>query len=161
MPLALTHAQWQRLQELSPDEQRELIAAMTPADALTFDADFEAWAHENQLPPNGEGWRTWLMMAGRGFGKTRAGAEWIHRLALVGGRRIALVAASIEEGRKVMVEGVSGLLAIGRNRRVKLKWEPSLNQLRWPRGSVATLYSGDNPDGMRGPEHHFAWCDEL
>ena len=158
MPLGLTAAQWGLFQKLEAHEQAQLIAGMAWQDALRFDADFEAWAHENQLPPNGEGWRVWLMMAGRGFGKTRAGAEWVHRLAMMGGRRIALVAASIEEARKVMVEGVSGLLAIGRYHRVKLKWEPSLNQLTWPKGSVATLYSGENPDGLRGPEHHFAWC---
>ncbi len=76
------------------------MPACTPSDALAFDADFEAWAHENQLPPGGEGWRVWLMMAGRGFGKTRAGAEWVHRLARWPGARIALVAASIDEARK-------------------------------------------------------------
>ena len=71
---------------------------------MKLDADFEMWANANQLPPNGEAWRTWLMMAGRGFGKTRAGAEWIHRLA--DGRpniRIALVGATIAEARSIMV----------------------------------------------------------
>ncbi|WP_294120861.1 terminase family protein [Sphingomonas sp.] len=161
MPLGLTDQQWQMFRSMEPAEQAELIAEMSPDDALRFDADFEAWAHRNQMPPQSEGWRVWLMMAGRGFGKTRAGAEWVHSLAMIGGRRIALVAATIDEGRKIMVEGVSGLLAIAHNRRVKVKWEPSLNQLSWPKGSVATLYSGDNADGLRGPEHHFAWADEL
>jgi phage terminase large subunit-like protein len=101
------------------------------------------------------------MMAGRGFGKTRAGAEWIHKLAQSGERRIALIGATIDEARSIMVEGVSGLLAIARRNRVTLKWEPSLNRLTWPKGSIATLFSGDNPDGLRGPEHHFAWADEL
>jgi phage terminase large subunit-like protein len=150
-----------RFAELPPDEQRELIANLPFADLLAFDADFDAWAHPGQLPPGGEGWRTWLMMAGRGFGKTRAGAEWVYRLALQGDKRIALVAASIDEARSIMVEGKSGLLAIARNRKAKLTWEPSLGRLTWPRGSVATLFSGENPDGLRGPEHHFAWADEL
>ncbi|HXG81924.1 MAG TPA: terminase family protein, partial [Sphingomicrobium sp.] len=161
MTLGLTPPLLRRFLRLSPDEQAERVATMSFADLLALDAAFELWAHSGQLPPGGEGWRVWLMMAGRGFGKTRAGAEWIHQLASMGGRRIALVAGSIEEARKVMVEGVSGLLAIARNRRVKLKWEPSLGQLSWPKGSIATLYSGDNPDGLRGPEHHFAWADEL
>ena len=100
----------------------------------------------------------WLMMAGGGFGKTRAGAEWVHRLAMTGRRRIALVAASIDEARRVMVEGVSGMLAVSRRHKVKLKWEPSRNELCWPKGSIATLYSGDSPDGLRGPEHDVAWC---
>jgi hypothetical protein len=72
--------------------------------------------------------------------------------------RIALVAASIDEARAVMVEGSSGLLSVARRQRHRLKWEPSLGRLTWPRGSVAQLYSGDHADGLRGPEHHFAWC---
>src|SRR6476469_2869308 len=77
----------------APEElQRWAIAKLTPEQALKWDADFEQWAHSNQLPPGGEGWRTWLMMAGRGFGKTRAGAEWIFRLANgKPGVRVALV----------------------------------------------------------------------
>src|SRR5436190_4630705 len=148
--LSLTRELLQRFLSLSPEEQAERLAGMSFADMLAFDAEFEVWAHEGQLPPGGEGWRVWLMLAGRGFGKTRAGAEWVHRLAMMGGKRIALVAASIDEGRAVMVEGISGLLAIGRNHKIKVRWEPSLGKLTWPKGSVATLYSGDNPDGLRG-----------
>ena len=114
------------------------------------------------MPPKGEGWRVWLMMAGRGFGKTRAGAEWIFGLAdAKPGARIALVGATIGDARTVMVEGVSGLLAVAKLRRRRLEWEPSLGRLRWPNGSEAQLFSGDNADGLRGPEHDFAWCDEL
>jgi phage terminase large subunit-like protein len=129
---------------------------------LAWDADFEEWAHRNQLPPNGEGWRVWLMMAGRGFGKTRAGAEWIFRLA--DGRpktSIALVGATIADARSIMVEGVSGLLSIARRYRRRLRWEPSLGRIKWPNGSEAQLFSGDSADGLRGPEHDFAWADEL
>src|SRR6476660_5174248 len=89
------------LQQRSKEEQREIIRRMSPMDALKFDADFETWAHEGQLPPKGEGWRVWLMMAGRGFGKTRAGAEWIHRLATRrSGLRIALVGARGRCGKR-------------------------------------------------------------
>ncbi len=161
MPLGLTDRQWWLFRKLEPNQQAELLANMSPMDALAFDADFEAWAHANQLPPQSEGWRVWLMMAGRGFGKTRAGAEWVHRLARAGGCRIALVGASIDDARSVMVEGVSGLLAVARRRRIRVKWEPSLGRLSWQGGSEAQLFSGDNPDGLRGPEHHFAWADEL
>jgi phage terminase large subunit-like protein len=145
-----------------PEDQRRAIEKLTVDDALKLDADFETWAHENQLPPNGEGWRTWLMMAGRGFGKTRAGAEWIFRLA--NGKpkvRVALVGATIADARSIMVEGVSGLLTIARRYRRKLSWEPSLGRLKWPNGSEAQLFSGDNADGLRGPEHDFGWADEL
>ena len=150
-----------RLAWLSEQEQRVWIGGMLPEDVLRLDAMFETWAAKGQLEPGHAGWRTWLMMAGRGFGKTRAGAEWIHGVAMSGKRRIALVAATIDEARAIMVEGKSGLLAIARRRGVKVTWEPSLGRLTWPSGAVATLFSGDNADGLRGPEHDFAWCDEL
>ena len=107
------------------------------------------------------GWSTWLMMAGRGFGKTRAGAEWVHRLAMQRKVRIALVGATIDDARKVMVEGVSGVLAVAGQEDAPVKWEPSLGRLTWRNGSVATLFSGESPEGLRGPDHDFAWCDEL
>ena len=97
-------------------EIQKFVGSLTPQDALALDAWFEIWAHKGQLPPELEGWRVWLMMAGRGFGKTRAGAEWIHRLASgKRGLRIALVGASIGDARSIMVEGVSGLLAVGKS----------------------------------------------
>ena len=146
----------------TPERQHQAMMGMSPGELLKFDVDFETWAHENQLPPTSAGWRVWLMLAGRGFGKTRAGAEWIHGLANgKPGVRVALVGASIGEARSIMVEGVSGLVAVARNRRRKLQWEPSLGRLRWPNGSEAQLFSGDHADGLRGPEHDFAWCDEL
>ena len=150
------------LKGAKPDQQHRAMRGMSPGELLKFDADFETWAHKNQLPPPQEGWRVWLMLAGRGFGKTRAGAEWIHGLANgKPGVRMALVGASIAEARSIMVEGVSGLVAVARNRRKRLQWEPSLGRLRWPNGSEARLFSGDHADGLRGPEHDFAWCDEL
>jgi phage terminase large subunit-like protein len=143
-------------------DQRKALENCTPSDLLKLDADFESWAHKSQRPPPGDGWRTWLMMAGRGFGKTRAGAEWIFRLANARpGVRIALIGANIADARTIMVEGVSGLQTVARNYRRKLRWEPSLGRLSWPNGSQAQLFSGDHADGLRGPEFDFAWCDEL
>jgi phage terminase large subunit-like protein len=150
------------LKNATEEQQRWVLSKATAASLLTFDADFETWAHKNQLPPTVEGWRVWLMMAGRGFGKTRAGAEWIFRLASgKAGVRVALVGASIGDARGIMVEGVSGLLSVARRSRRRLNWEPSLGRLKWPNGSEAQLFSGDHADGLRGPEHDFAWCDEL
>ena len=118
------------------------------------------WADKRQLPPPGD-WRIWLMMAGRGFGKTRAGAEWIRSLAeRDGSLRIALVAATRDEARAVMVEGESGLLNLG-GRAARPRFEPSRGRLIWRSGAEARLYSGENPEGLRGPQHHVAWCDEL
>src|SRR5215207_9521283 len=124
------------LQKLPPEEQRARIATLSPEELLSFDGWFEFWAHNGQLPPSSDGWRVWLMMAGRGFGKTRAGAEWIHKLAWSRPSRIALVGATIDEARRVMVEGPSGLLSVARRKRHRIKWEPSLGRLTWPRGTV-------------------------
>ena len=143
-------------------QQRKILETATPERMLCWDADFEHWAHDNQLPPSGEGWRVWLMMAGRGFGKTRAGAEWIFRLASgKAGVRVALAGATMGDARSIMVEGVSGLLSVARRHRRRLSWEPSLGRLKWPNGSEAQLFSGDNADGLRGPEFDFGWADEL
>jgi len=150
------------LANATPEEQWRAFKDASAERLLALDAHFEACAHTNQLPPNGEGWRTWLMMAGRGFGKTRAGAEWIFHLGNSRpGVRIALAGATIDEARAIMVEGVSGLISVARRNRRRLQWEPSLARLKWPNGSEARLFSGDNADGFRGPEHDFAWCDEL
>lgn len=150
------------LARASPEDQVRIVNAMSPIELLRLDACFEAWAHESQLPPNGEGWRVWLMMAGRGFGKTRAGAEWINGLANARpGLRIALVGATLHDARSIMVEGASGLLRVARLNGVRIGWEPSLGRLKWRNGSEAQLFSGENADGLRGPEHDFAWADEL
>ena len=144
------------------EQQRRVFENMTAEHLLKLDADFEMWAHRNQLPPCGEGWRLWLMLAGRGFGKTRAGAEWIFRLANgKPGVRVALIGANIADARTIMVEGVSGLLSVARRYRRQLHWERGLGRLKWPNGSEAQLFSGDNADGLRGPEHEIAWADEL
>ena len=152
----------ERLAALPTERRRAFLAKCSPEDLLAWDAMFECWAHEAQVEPAEVGWRCWLMMAGRGFGKTRAGAEWVNRVAAgIPRRRIALVGATIDEARSIMIEGNSGLLSVARRLRSRVKWEPSRNQLRWPNGSIAELYSGEKPDGLRGQESHFAWADEL
>ncbi|MFL6856324.1 MAG: DNA-packaging protein [Allosphingosinicella sp.] len=126
-------------------------------------AIFHEWAwqaHGGQRAPGGA-WRTWLLMAGRGFGKTRAGAEWVlERIREHPGARVALVGATRAEAAKVMMEGPSGLLALARPDAAPA-WRPTLGVARFPCGAEAWLYSGANGNGLRGPEHHFAWCDEL
>src|SRR3546814_1088787 len=118
------------------------------------------WASPEQLAPDGNG-RTWLIGAGRGFGKTRTGAEWVRAAAEASGDlRIALVGATAIDARGVMVEGESGLLATAPASSRPL-WEPSRRRLSWKNGAQAFVYSAEEPGQLRGPEHHLAWCDEL
>lgn len=113
-------------------------------------------ARDAQLPPPGA-WRTWLIMAGRGFGKTRAGAEWVRMVAENDSEaRIALVSTSLAEARAVMVEGESGLLACTPPDRRPV-FEASLRRLRWPNGATAQLFSAADPETLRGPQHSHAF----
>ncbi len=117
-------------------------------------------ARGEQLPPPGD-WRIWLLLAGRGFGKTRAGAEWVREVAESSPEaRIALVAASLAEARAVMVEGESGIIACSPPERRPV-FESALRRLRFPNGAQALLYSAYEPEGLRGPQHSHAWCDEI
>ncbi|MFL9839961.1 terminase family protein [Sphingomonas sp. ST-64] len=123
-------------------------------------ARWSLWAHGGQLMPPGD-WRVWLIRAGRGFGKTRAGSEWVHQLALdEPAGRFALVGASLDEVRRVMIEGQSGLIAVARADRRPV-WKASARELHFASGAIAFAYSADSPEGLRGPEHHAAWADEL
>jgi phage terminase large subunit-like protein len=123
----------------------------------------ETWewqAHGGQREPGGD-WRVWLLMAGRGFGKTRAGAEWVSARARARpGARIALVGARREDVAKVMIEGPSGILAVARTGEAPL-WVPSRGIVHFDSGAEGHVYSAEAGEGLRGPEHHFAWCDEL
>ena len=116
-------------------------------------------ARPDQIAPPGE-WSFWLMLAGRGFGKTRSGSEWVHEKVAAGVSRIALVAATAGDVRDVVVEGPSGILATA-PRHNRPEYEPSKRRLTWPSGAVATTYSADEPERLRGPEHDLAWADEL
>lgn len=127
-------------------------------DALLF--HWRLWARPEQLSPPGD-WQCWLICAGRGFGKTRAGAEWVREVVRAApDARIALVAASIYEARAIMVEGESGVLACTPDPWKPL-FEPSLRRLTWPSGAQAFLYSAAEPESLRGPQHSHAWCDEI
>lgn len=118
------------------------------------------WARDNQLPPAGD-WSNWLILAGRGFGKTRCGAEYIRNLVETKkAGRIALVGEDAADVRDVMVDGESGLLATA-PRHSRPEWIPSRRRVRWPNGAIATTYSGQDPESLRGPQHDAGWVDEL
>jgi phage terminase large subunit-like protein len=128
-------------------------------DASAFEFVWPYWARPTQLPPDGD-WRYWLILAGRGFGKTRAGAEWVRAAVAEGRRRIALVGPTAADVRDVMVEGQSGLLNIIPPEE-RPAYQPSRRRLVWPGGAVAFLYSAEQPERLRGPQHDAAWADEL
>lgn len=132
---------------------------------------FGFWAHPHQLPPGdgpaGENWRTWLVLGGRGAGKTRAGAEWVR--AQVEGalprqpglcRRVALVGETLDQAREVMVFGPSGILECSPPDR-RPDWIATRRMLVWPNGATAQVFSAHEPESLRGPQFDAAWVDEL
>jgi len=132
---------------------------------------WELWARKDQLPPKsdaqGNAWLTWLVLGGRGAGKTRTGAEWVKSYAQApktageaNSRRIALVAETFGDAREIMVHGISGLLAVHPPDQRPV-YEATRRRLVWPSGAVAQLFSADDPESLRGPQFNAAWCDEL
>ena len=148
------------LLDMPPAEYAAWVQRLRDDKAALLLTDWPWWRRGDQCPPAGD-WHVWMLLAGRGFGKTRTGAEWIRGYAETHpGARIALVAASLHEGRQVMIEGESGLLAIAPDDD-RPDYESSLRRLSWANGAVATLYSAAEPESLRGPEHSAAWCDEI
>lgn len=146
----------------------EIISLLSKREVAGLNRDFRFWGRiGKQLPPEGGAWRSWLILGGRGAGKTRAGAEWVRARALglwqeTGPRseRIAIVAPTLHEARSVMIEGKSGLLGVHMEDE-RPRYEPSKRLLTWPNGTIAQVYSADAPEALRGPQFDLAWCDEL
>ena len=146
----------------SEDEEvrDRVVAALSQSERNEFAYHWELMARPAQLAPPSD-WRIWLIMAGRGFGKTRAGAEWVRKIAEGNPEaRIALVSSSLSETRSIMVEGESGLIACSPPERRPV-FEPSLRRLRYPNGALVQMFSAAEPDSLRGPQHSHAWCDEI
>jgi len=153
---SLIHA----LGQLTHDEHEYVVRGFGDLHSRELCERWDAWAHRGQFPDDGD-WRIWLIMAGRGYGKTRAGSEWIHRLARSDGTlRFALVGATIEDVRKVMIEGESGLIKTVQTGD-HVEWNPGRGELVFGTGAMAFVYSAECFEKLRGPEHHHAWCDEL
>ena len=156
---------------MQPAERLHFLTSLKNGEADRWFSDWPLFIHPHQLPPQrAQGsafWRTWLILGGRGAGKTRAGAEWVRGIvnglpgfssAKVG--RVALVGENEHEVREVMVEGVSGLLAV-HARGERPTWIPSRRRLEWANGAVAQAFSADDPESLRGPQFAAAWLDEL
>ena len=151
----------------APQETVEaFIASLSDAALVALPWLFEFWALPHQLPPEGD-WRSWVILGGRGAGKTRAGAEWVRAevegarpLERGRSRRVALVGETIDQAREVMVFGESGILACSPPDR-RPEWEAGRKRLVWPNGAVAQVFSAHDPESLRGPQFDAAWVDEL
>jgi phage terminase large subunit-like protein len=148
------------------DVQDQFLNDLDEGELMALPFLFEFWAMEHQMPPLGA-WRTWVVMGGRGAGKTRAGAEWVR--SMVEGsrpldegqcRRVVLVGETIDQVREVMIFGDSGILACSPEDRRPV-WEAGRKRLVWPNGGVASVHTARDPDGLRGPQFDAAWVDEL
>lgn len=143
----------------SKKRKYEYIKKLPKERAFRLKYTWQAWARDSQLAPLGN-WSTWVVKAGRGWGKTRTGAEWvIEKAHQYPGCHIALVGRTVADVRDVMVKGRSGILSISPPWFMPTYY-PSKRQIVWPNGSYATTYSADEPDQLRGPQHSFAWADE-
>jgi len=149
-----------------------LVADMTEEDKTAFfeslDADAQQmlqylwpfWARQNQIAPEGD-WRTWLILAGRGWGKTRSGAEWVNEMARTGTyKRMHLVGATASDIRDIMVEGPSGIIDTSPPW-FRATYYPTKRRIEWPNGTWALCFSADEPERLRGEQCEAAWCDEL
>ncbi|SEQ64540.1 Large terminase phage packaging protein [Thalassovita taeanensis] len=150
----------------SAEVQRAFLDELSEGELLALPYLFEFWALDHQLPPEGD-WRAWVIMGGRGAGKTRAGAEWV-RAQVEGARpldagrasRVAIVGETIDQAREVMVFGESGILACSPPDR-RPDWHAGRRMLIWPNGATAQIFSAHDPEALRGPQFDAAWVDEL
>jgi phage terminase large subunit-like protein len=160
----LARAMLLTLADLPPETLRRVICGLPPAAVRGIVEEWWWQARGGQIEPDGD-WRVWMIVAGRGFGKTRTGAEWIwarvrERKPGAEPLRIALVGATLDEVERVQVLGESGLLATARTGE-RADWKPSKRLLSFANGAVAYVYTAEKPGVLRGPQHHYGWCDEL
>ncbi len=154
------------LASATPEVVDEFLSSLSENALLALPWMFEFWALSHQLPPEGA-WKTWVIMGGRGAGKTRAGAEWVRGqvegpgpLDVGRAKRLALVAETIDQARDVMVFGESGILACSPPDR-RPEWQATRKRLVWPNGAEAQVFSAHEPEALRGPQFDGAWVDEL
>lgn len=158
----------QTLRDLPDSQVKELLSALGPKKTEELQHTWSFWARDEQLEPEGD-WNTWFVNAGRGFGKTRAGVEWVRDLVKKGHKRIAAVAATNSDIERVMVKGESGFLNTcwkgdKTNRGGKMgfpEWSPTKRTLTWENGATVQFFSAEEPERLRGPQFEAAWCDEL
>jgi len=157
------------LRSLPKDQVEKALSSLTAKQLIDLKYDWDFWARPEQLEPSGKEWNTWFINAGRGFGKSRAGVEWVREQIKNGKRRIAAVAATNSDIERVMVKGESGFLNCcspsDKTDKGKLLgfpvWSPTKRQLTWENGAYVQFFSAEEPERLRGPQFEAAWCDEL
>lgn len=142
---------------LTPEARAAFLARLPIDDALALLHDWRVWARDEQLPPEGD-WTFWWIKAGRGFGKTRSGSEWVHEQANTY-EWISLIGPTLDDVREIMIEGESGLLATAAPW-WRPRWIAQRRQLEWPNGSKARYYTADEPERLRGKQHQAGWLEE-
>jgi phage terminase large subunit-like protein len=148
----------QRFQLLPREIRTERLAALTPRECELLEHDWSWWSRPNQQLPPGD-WTTWLILAGRGYGKTRTGAETVREWAQ-SHRYVNLIGPTADDARDVMIEGESGILAVC-PRRERPVYRPSKRLLVWPNGARSLIFTADEPERLRGKQHGKLWCDEI
>lgn len=146
------------MSSLDAATRAELLADLTDDEAAGLLYDWRFWARPDQLPPGGD-WRTWLVLAGRGWGKTRVGAEWV-RASVQDFPLVNVIAPTADDARDIMIEGESGILTICQDRE-RPEYLPSKRRLEWPNGARTLIFTADEPDRLRGKQHMRLWADEL
>ena len=150
----------EKMARMSPEDRADVLAGLNEDEVRSLLYAWRFYARPKQLPPESD-WAVWLILAGRGFGKTRAGAGWVHERAMEQpGRYIAMVARTPAEARDFMIDGPGGILQ-NTPPNERPEYQPSKRRITWPNGSQATVYSGDEPDQLRGFSGDTAWLDEL
>ncbi len=169
--LILNRPEWKSIRDLlvsvGETEIEAFLDTLSPNALRSLPFLFEHWAHpEHQLAPGGD-WNTWVILGGRGAGKTRAGAEWVRTQVEGSGpyepgrcRKVALLGSTYDQARDVMIFGESGILANSPPDR-RPDWIATRRQLLWPNGAVAQCFSAADPEALRGPQFDCAWVDEL
>jgi phage terminase large subunit-like protein len=157
------------LRTLPPAKVKEVLTALGPDKVNELKHSWEFWARKEQMEPEGDWWNVWLINAGRGFGKTRAGAEWVREQVKQGAMRIAVVTRTGNDHEKTVVYGESGLMSVcwegdktyAGKKMGKPVWSTTKKTLRWENGATAFFFAAEEPENLRGPQFHAAWCDEL
>jgi len=159
----------QVLRDLPPEKAKEVLSKLSVKQAKELKYDWQFWGRPEQMAPTAKDWNVWFINAGRGFGKTRAGVEWVREQVKLGHKRIAAVASTNSDIERVMVKGESGFLNCCYEGDKTYKgeemgfpeWSPTKRSLVWANGAKVEFYSAEEPERLRGPQFSAAWCDEL